>query len=100
MSPTKLTLVNLAEVHHLVDEPEDTLGITTDSLVDTATMGVVVLFDKRQQRRDDERHRCTYLVGDIHKELELGVGHFLGMDVFLQTQTVLFFTLVLATIAC
>ena len=42
-----LSLVNLSEVHHLVDESQDTLRIAADGLVDTPAMRVVILFDKR-----------------------------------------------------
>ena len=34
-------------------------------------------------------------MGDVHEELQLSIGHFLGMDMLLQAQTVLLLTLVL-----
>ena len=63
-----LSLVNLSQVHHLVDKSKNTLCITADCLVDTASVWVVVLFDERQQRRDNERHRRAYLVRYVHEE--------------------------------
>ena len=45
-----LSLVNLSQVHHLVDESENTLGITTDGFVNCFAAGIVVVLDKREQR--------------------------------------------------
>ena len=38
------TLVDLTEVHHLVDEVEDALRITFDGEVDIMALRVVILF--------------------------------------------------------
>ena len=84
-----LSLIDLAQVHHLVDESENTLGIAAHGLVEAMALRVVVLFDERLQRCDDERHRRAYLVADVHEEAQLGVGHLLGMDMLLQAQLVL-----------
>ena len=40
------SLINLTQVHHLVDKSQDTFGIATDGLVDAATVRVVILFDE------------------------------------------------------
>ena len=84
-----LALVDLTEVHHLVDEVQDALGVAADGLIDILTLGVVLILDQREQRRDDERHRGAYLVADVHEETQLGLTHLLGMDMSLKTQTVL-----------
>ena len=39
-------LVDLPEVHHLVDEVQDALGISLDGLVDTPSLRIVVLLDE------------------------------------------------------
>ena len=85
-----LSLVNLTEVHHLVDEAEDSLGITFDCLIYSLSLWVVIVLYERQQWGYDECHRCTDLMTDIHEEPQFGVAHLLGVDMFLQTQTVLF----------
>ena len=85
-----LTLVDLPEVHHLVDQAEDALGIAADGLIDTLALRVFLLLDEGEQRRDDERHRGTYLVTDVHEEAEFGLTHLLGMDMSLKAQAVLF----------
>ena len=41
-----LSLVDLTEVHHLVDEVQDALGIATNGLVDTLAVGVLLVLDK------------------------------------------------------
>ena len=62
-------------------------------------MGVVVLLDERQQGCNDKRHWRTYLVRDVHKELQLGISHLLGMYMLLQPQAVLLLALSHAQIA-
>ena len=84
-----LALVNLSEVHHLVDETQDALCIAADGLVDTTAVRVGVLFDERLQRCQDKRHRRADLMTDVHEEAQFGVGHLLGMDMLLQAQVVL-----------
>ena len=85
-----LSLVNLTEIHHLIDQAEDTLGITTDGLVDTLLLGILFVLDERQQGRDDQRHRRTDLVTHVHEEAHLGLTQFLSVQVFLQAETRLF----------
>ena len=41
-----LPLVNLTQVHHLVDEAENTLCVAADGLVDAPAMDVIVLLDE------------------------------------------------------
>ena len=84
-----LALVNLSEVHHLVDKAEDTLGITLDGLIDIASGGIVVVFEQREQRCDDEGHRGAYLVAHVHEETQLGLAHLLGVDMCLEAEIVL-----------
>ena len=90
------SLVNLPEVHHLVDEVEYSLSVSLDDFVDAVAGRVGVFLHERQQRRNDERHRRADLVADVHEEAQLGLAHLLGMYVFLQTQAVL---LLAATVA-
>ena len=44
-----LSLVNLTEVHHLVNQSQNALGIPADGLVDAAPVWVVVLFHQGEQ---------------------------------------------------
>ena len=41
-----LSLINLSQIHHLVDESENTFGITANGFIDAATMGIVILLDE------------------------------------------------------
>ena len=41
-----LSLVNLPEVHHLVDQAEDALGIAADGLVDALALRVFLFLDE------------------------------------------------------
>ena len=84
-----LSLVNLSQVHHLVDEAQDSFGIAANRIIDASAVRVVVLLDERLQRRYDERHRRSYLVTDVHEEAQLSVSHLLCVDMLLQAQVVL-----------
>ena len=83
-------LVNLTQVHHLVDEVDDTLGIALNGLIYALPLWVAVLFHQREQRGNDKRHRGANLMTDIHEEAQLGLAHLLGMDMLLKTETCLF----------
>ena len=84
------TLVDLPQVHHLVDQVEDALRVALDGLIDPSALRVVILFHQREQGRDDEGHRRTDLVANVHKETQFGLAHLLGVDMLLQFQSVLF----------
>ena len=79
-----LSLVNLAQVHHLVDESQNALGIAAHNLVDAPLLRVFFALDERQQWRDNECHRCADVVAEVHKETQLRLTQFLGMDMLLQ----------------
>ena len=84
-----LSLVDLPEVHHLIDETQDALRITTDGLIDTLALRIVLVLDKGEQRGEDERHRRADIVTDVHEETETGFTHLLGMNMSLEAQAVL-----------
>ena len=84
-----LSLVNLTEVHHLVDQAEDALGIAADGLIDALALWVVLFLDEGEQRRENQRHRGSDIMTDIHEEAQFGLTHLLGMDMGLEAQTVL-----------
>ena len=84
-----LSLVNLPEVHHLVNQSQDTFSIAPDSLIESAPLWVIVLLHQREQRSDDKCHRCTYLMTDVHEEAKFRIRQFLCVDMLLQTHTVL-----------
>ena len=79
-----LSLVNLTEVHHLIDQTQDALGVTTDGLIDTLAMRIGLVLDQREQGCHDERHRCTDLMTDVHEEAQLSLAQLLGMDMLLH----------------
>ena len=83
-----LSLIDFPQVHHLVDESENALGIAAHGLVEALALRFFILFDERLQGCDDERHRGAYLMTDVHEEAKLGVGHLLSMDMLLQAQLV------------
>ena len=84
-----LSLVDLPEVHHLVDETQDALRIATDGLIDALALRIVLMLDEGKQWSEDECHRRTDIVTDIHKETETGFTHLLGMNMSLEAQAVL-----------
>ena len=79
-----LSLLDLPQVHHLVDQVQDTLGVALNGLIYPMTMRIGVLLDERHDRGEDERHRGAYLMTDIHEESQLGFAHLLGVDMLLQ----------------
>ena len=91
-----LSLVDLSEVHHLVDEMEDAFRVLAHHVVDTLPVGVLVFLDEAEQGSEDESERRAYLMADVHEEFQLRLAHLLGVDVFLQQQAV--FLLALAVL--
>ena len=87
-----LSLLDLPEVHHLVDQVEDTFRVALDGLVDAMPVGIGVFLDERHDRCEDQRHRSADLMTDIHEEAQLGLTHLLGVDMLLQAQVILFLT--------
>ena len=49
----------------------------------------MILTNKLQERRDDERHRGAYLVRDIDEETQFLLIEFLLMDMILQTKALI-----------
>ena len=92
------SLVDLSQVHELVDEAEDALRVAANGLVDAAAVRIVVLLHEREQWCDDERHRRANLVTDVHEEAQLRLTHLLGVYVLLQAQAVLLAAAALAQI--
>ena len=41
-----LPLINLSEVHHLIDKTQYSLGIAFDGLIHMTTVGVIVILDE------------------------------------------------------
>ncbi|CDD84535.1 unknown [Bacteroides sp. CAG:462] len=76
-----LPLVNLADVHELVDEAEDALGIAVDGVVALLARGIGIARHELLQRTDDERHGCAYLVGYVDEEAHLRLVELFGVDV-------------------
>ena len=68
-----LRLVDLAQVHEFVDEGEHTVGIAVDEFEGLLVLGAVVALHEFLERADDEGHRGTELMGDVHEELQLGI---------------------------
>ena len=87
------TLVNLPQVHQLVDEVQDSFRIALDGFIDTLTMRVVVFLHQGKQRGDNQRQRSTNLMADVHEEAHFSLTHLLGMDMLLKFQAVLLLAL-------
>ena len=82
-----LSLVNLAQVHHLVDESQDALGIASHDFVDALLLRVFFALDEREQRCDDECHGRADVVAEVHEKPQFCLAHFLGVDILLQFHT-------------
>ena len=63
-----LALVDLAEVHHLVDEVEDTLGVAAHERIGVLPLRIAVGLDEREQWREDQGERRADVVADIDEE--------------------------------
>ena len=85
-----LSLLNLPQVHHLVNQMQNTLRIALNGLIHAVAVRIGVLLDERHDRREDQGHRGAYLMTDVHEEPQLGLAHLLGMDMLLQAQVSLF----------
>ena len=93
-----LSLVDFAEVHHLVDEVEDTLRVFPDNLVDALSVRLLVFLDEGEQRGDDEGKRRADFMTDVHEELDLCLAHLFGVDVLLQDELVFHLALAVAQV--
>ena len=85
-----LTFVYLSEIHHLVNQSQYSLCVSTNGFIESPALRVVVLLHQLEQRSHNQRHRSTYLMTDVHEEAKFCICQFLGMNMFLQTHTILF----------
>ena len=89
-------LLHFVEIEQLIDEQEQTLGVTVDNrkrLRDSLTIGqfsgnLFPMLFQTLQRSDDKRYRRTDFMGYHREELQAGISHFL---VLLALQLVEFF---------
>ena len=89
-------LLHLVEIEQLIDEQEQTLGVTVDNrkrLRDSLTLGkfsgnLFPMLFQTLQRSDDKRYRRTDFMGNHREELQAGVSHLL---ILLALQLVEFF---------
>ena len=93
-----LSLVNLSEVHHLVDEVKDTFRVLSDNLVDALTVRLFVFLDQGEQWGDNQCQWRTDFVTDVHEELDLRLAHLFGVDVLLQDELVFHLALAVAQV--
>ena len=63
-----LSLIDLTQIHHLVNQMENTFRISFDRLIDTFLSEISFLFQQRQQWSHNQCHRSPNLMTDIHKE--------------------------------
>ena len=89
-------LLYLVEIEQLIDEQEQTLGVTVDNrkrLRDSLTLSkfsgnLFPMLFQTLQRSDDKRYRRTDFMGNHREELQAGVSHLL---ILLALQLVEFF---------
>ena len=93
-----LSLVYLSEVHHLVDEVEDTLGVPVHQVVDALSVRILVFLDEREQWGEEEGERGANLMTDVHEEAQFCLAHLLGMDMLLQDESVFLLALTMSHI--
>ena len=74
-----LPLLDFAQVHELVDETQDALGVAQDEAVLVAAAVVGVGGEEFLQRAYHKRHGRAYLVGDVHERLQAGFVYLLGV---------------------
>ena len=85
-----LSLLDLPQVHHLVNQVQYALRIALHGLIHPVPVRVGILFDERHDRCEYQCHRCSYLMTDIHEEPQLRLAHLLCMDMLLQSEVRLF----------
>ena len=79
-----LSLVNLSQVHHLVNQVQDSFRVLTHHIVDALSVSVFIFLDQREQRGEDKGQWGTDFVADVHEELQFRFAHLFGMDMLLQ----------------
>ena len=82
-------LFDFPQVHHLVDEVQNTVCISLYGYVCSCSLRVAFILEQRHQRSHDKRHRGAYLMAYVYEEFYLRLVHFLGVDMILQFQSVL-----------
>ena len=85
-----LSLVNLSQVHHLVDQVQDSFRVLTHHIVDALSVSVFIFLDQREQRGEDKGQWGTDFVADVHEELQFRFAHLFGMDMLLQYELVFY----------
>ena len=83
-----LSLVYLSQVHHLVNQVQDSFRVLTHHIVDALSVSVFIFLNQREQRSEDKGQWGTDFVADVHKELQLRFAHLFGMDMLLQYELV------------
>ena len=89
-------LLHFVEIEQLIDEQEQTLGVTVDNrkrLRDSLTISkfsgnLFPMLFQTLQRSDDKRYRRTDFMGNHREELQAGISHLL---ILLEFQLVEFF---------
>ena len=85
-----LSLVNLSQVHHLVNQVQDSFRVLAHHIVDALSVGVFIFLNQREQRGEDKGQWGTDFVADVHEELQLRFAHLFGMDMLLQYELVFY----------
>ena len=85
-----LSLVNLSQVHHLVNQVQDSFRVLTHHIVDALSVSVFIFLNQREQRSEDKGQWGTDFVADVHEELQLRFAHLFRMDMLLQYELVFY----------
>ena len=85
-----LSLVNLSQVHHLVNQVQDSFRVLAHHIVDALSVSVFVFLNQREQWSEDKGQWGTDFVTDVHKELQLRFAHLFRMDMLLQYELVFY----------
>ena len=83
-----LSLVNLSQVHHLVNQVQDSFRVLAHHIVDALSVSVFVFLNQREQRSEDKSQWGTDFVADVHEELQFCFAHLFRMDMLLQYELV------------
>ena len=65
----ELALFNLSHIHHLIDQSKDTLRVLLHQLIVLLTLRILVTTNHLLQRSQNQGHRRTNLMTDVHEEL-------------------------------
>ena len=72
----EFALLNFPHIHHLIDESQDSLRILLDESIVALPFLILIRADESLQRSQNQRHRRTNLMADVHEELDASLIQF------------------------